>query len=348
VLTGDDSLRGRPMQDLLNSLHKLRVKVYSTRNNGLPPMVIKNGFFGGKTEIKGDVSSQYISSILLSAPYAQNPVDLQVVGDFKSRPYVEMTLDIMDKFGVNCNPEPRNQFYVDKQKYHSMDYTIEGDYSSASYLLGATAILDGEVTVQNLFRESKQGDKVIVDILREMGANIIVKEDQVTVKGTTTSSEDLLPSEDLSSPEDVSSSNDQTKHSKSKYTSNLNGIDVNLENSPDLLPTVAALAAVARGTSHITGVEHARFKETDRVHTMALELDKLGVNVSEKRDGLIIQGGAHGGVVQSHDDHRLVMALTMVGLLTGGVRIKGASAHRVSFPNFPQVMEGLGCPIKII
>lgn len=350
VLTGDDSLRGRPMQDLLNSLHKLKVKAYSTRNNGLPPMVIKNGFYGGKTEIKGDVSSQYISSILLSAPYAQNPVYLQVVGDFKSRPYVEMTLDIMDKFGVNCKQEPGNQFFVDKQKYHSMDYTIEGDYSSASYLLGAAAILDGEVTVQNLFRESKQGDKVIVDIIREMGAKIIVKEDQVTVKGTTTSSNDLSSSEDLSSPKDVSSSNnqtDQTKPIKSKSTSDLNGIDVNLENSPDLLPTVAALAAVARGTSHITGVEHARFKETDRVHTMALELDKLGVKVTEKRDGLIIQGGAHGGLVESHNDHRLVMALTLVGLLTGGVRIKGASAHRVSFPNFPQVMEGLGCPIKI-
>ena len=334
VLTGDDSLRGRPMQDLLNSLHKLRVKAYSTRNNGLPPMVIKNGFYGGKTEIKGDVSSQYISSILLSAPYAQNPVDLQVVGDFKSRPYVEMTLDIMGKFGVNCQQEPGNQFYVDKQKYHSTDYTIEGDYSSASYLLGAAAISDGEVTVQNLFRESQQGDKVIVDILREMGAKIIVEEDQVTVKGTVSSSDDL------------SSCDDQTKSSKS--TSDLNGIDVNLENSPDLLPSVAALAAVAQGTSHITGVEHARFKETDRVHTMALELDKLGVKVTEERDGLIIQGGAQGGVVESHDDHRLVMALTLVGLITGGVQIKGASAHRVSFPNFPQVMESLGCPIKII
>ncbi len=266
VLTGDDSLRGRPMQDLLNSLHKLGLKAYSTRNNGLPPIVIKNGFFGGKTEIKGDVSSQYISSILLSAPYAQNPVDLQVVGDFKSRPYVEMTLDIMEKFGVNCKQGPGNQFYVDKQKYHSRDYTIEGDYSSASYLLGAAAILDGEVTVQNLFRESKQGDKVIVDILREMGANIIVKEDQVTVKGTATSSEDSLPIEDLSSKdistcedvshEAVSSSNDQTdqtKPSKSKSTSDLNGIDVNLENSPDLLPTVAALAAVAQGTYNRCG-----------------------------------------------------------------------------------------------
>ena len=342
VLTGDASLRGRPMKDLLDSLNKLGVKAYSTRNNGLAPMVIKNGFCGGKTEIKGDVSSQYISSILLSAPYAQNPVDLSVVGDFKSRPYVEMTLDIMEKFGVNCQQKPENQFHIDKQSYHSKDYTIEGDYSSASYLLSAAAILDGEITVKNLFRDSKQGDKIILDILKEMGAEIIVKEDQVTVKGTVDSNlRDVVPNKGNNTP--------LNKFTKSgNVTSDLQGIHVNLENSPDLLPTVAALAAVAHGTSHITGVEHARFKETDRVHTMALELTKLGVNVTEERDGLIIQGGAHGGVVESHDDHRLVMALTLVGLLTGGLRIKGASAHKVSFPNFPQVMVGLGCPIKII
>ncbi|EKF86402.1 3-phosphoshikimate 1-carboxyvinyltransferase [Methanobacterium formicicum] len=364
VLTGDDSLRGRPMQDLLNSLKTLGVKAYSTQENGLPPMVIKNGFYGGKTQIKGDVSSQYISSILLSAPYAQNSVDLSVVGEFKSKPYVEMTLDIMEKFGVHCQQDPGNKFHLDKQTYNARDYTIEGDYSSASYLLSAAAILDGEVTVQNLFSESKQGDKIILDILQEMGARIIIKEDQVTVKGTLSSSDkplsnnesltsdkilsnaESLSSDKLSSNAKLSSSDDQTKTTKS--TCDLNGINVNLENSPDLLPTVAALAAVAQGTSHITGVEHARFKETDRVHTMALELTKLGVDVTEEQDGLIIKGGAHGGVVKSHDDHRLVMALTLVGLLTGGVHIKGAAAHRVSFPNFPQVMEGLGCPIKII
>jgi 3-phosphoshikimate 1-carboxyvinyltransferase len=335
VLTGDDSLRGRPMQDLLDSLSMLGVKAYSTRKNGLPPMVIASGFPGGKGEIKGDVSSQYISSILLSAPYAQNPVDLQVVGDFKSRPYVEMTLDIMEKFGVNCQQGPGNQFHLDKHKYHARNYTIEGDYSSASYLLSAAAILEGEVTVQNLFKDSKQGDKIIVDILKSMGANIMVKEDQVTVKGTVDPDmNNVRPVENVT--------NDLL------LTSNLQALEVNLENSPDLLPTVAALAAVAQGTSHIMGVEHARYKETDRVHTMALELAKLGVQLKEEPDGLIIKGGAHGGVVESHGDHRLVMALTLVGILTGGVRIKDAAAHQVSFPNFPQVMVGLGCPMEII
>ncbi|MDO5836982.1 MAG: 3-phosphoshikimate 1-carboxyvinyltransferase, partial [Methanobacterium sp.] len=143
-------------------------------------------------------------------------------------------------------------------------------------------------------------------------------------------------------------STESSKVASDLVTSNLQKIEVNLENSPDLLPTVAALAAVAQGTSHIRGVEHARFKETDRVHTMALELAKLGVQLKEEPDGLIIQGGVHGGEVESHGDHRLVMALTLVGILTGDVRIKDASAHEVSFPTFPQVMVGLGCPMEII
>lgn len=329
TLTGDDSLRGRPMQQLLDALQKLGVKAFSTHNNDLPPIIVESGFEGGKTEIKGDVSSQYISSILLSAPYAQNPVDLEVRCDFKSRPYVEMTLDIMEKFGVHSQKEGPKHFHIDRQIYQARDYTIEGDYSSASYLIAAAAILDGKLTVSNLFQDSKQGDKVILDIVKMMGAKIQVNKDHVIISGT----------------------GDKIRHSLSSgelITCHLKGIDINLENTPDLLPTVAALAAVAQGTSHITGVEHARFKETDRVHTMALELTKLGVNLTEERDGLTIRGGAHGGVVKSHGDHRLVMALTLVGLVTGGVRIKNASVHKVSFPNFPQVMQQLGCPVKVL
>jgi|BioPla2DNA2_1021312.scaffolds.fasta_scaffold01788_3 3-phosphoshikimate 1-carboxyvinyltransferase len=336
VLTGDDSLKKRPMQDLLDSLKPLGVEAFSKNDDGLPPIIVKNGFRGGKTKIKGDVSSQYISSILLSAPYAQTHVDLEVVGEFKSRPYVDMTLDIMEKFGVKINHEKENQYHIPNQTYHSQKYTIEGDYSSASYLIAAAAILKGKITVQNLFSDSKQGDKVILDILKEMGADIKQKTDHVIIKGTggsvplhsATSAASLPPGE--------------------LFTTSLQGTDVDLENTPDLLPTVAALASVAQGTSHIVGVEHARFKETDRVHTMALELSKLGVKLKEKRDGLIISGGAHGGVVKSHGDHRLVMALTLVGLVTGGMRIKDAAAHEVSFPNFPQVMQKLGCPVKIL
>ncbi|MDD3754763.1 MAG: 3-phosphoshikimate 1-carboxyvinyltransferase [Methanobacterium sp.] len=336
MLTGDDSLKKRPMQDLLDSLKPLGVEAFSKKGNGLPPITVESGFRGGETKIKGDVSSQYISSILLSAPYAQTPVDLEVVGEFKSRPYVDMTLDIMEKFGVNTQQGNDNTYHIPNQTYHSQDYTIEGDYSSASYLIAAAAILHGEITVRNLFLDSKQGDKVILDVVKQMGADIKLETDHVTIRGAggadhlhSITSGSSLPNGEL-------------------FTVPLQGIDVDLENTPDLLPTVAALASVAQGTSNIVGVEHARFKETDRVHTMALELSKLGVRLKEKQDGLTIHGGAHEGVVESHGDHRLVMALTLVGLVTGGMRIKGASSHKVSFPNFPQVMQKLGCPVKVL
>lgn len=335
-LTGDDSLQKRPMQQLLDALKPLGVEAFSKNGNGLPPIIVKSGFSGGETEIKGDVSSQYISSILLSAPYAENPVDLEVVGEFKSRPYVDLTLDIMEKFGVNVHQTGEKHYHLENQSYQARDYTIEGDYSSASYLIAAGAILNGEITVKNLFSDSKQGDKVILDIVKKMGAQIRQEKDHVMIRGPDKSNPNN------SSLGGVSPSNGEL------LTASLQGIDVDLENTPDLLPTVAALASVAQGTSHIVGVEHARFKETDRVHTMALELSKLGVRLKEEQDGLTIQGGAHGGVVKSHGDHRLVMALTLVGLVTGGIHIQNASVHKVSFPNFPQVMQKLGCPVETL
>jgi len=306
VITGDNSLRSRPMQDLIQALQKLGVKLYSTRNNGKAPIIIKGGLTGGESTIKGNVSSQYISSILISAPYAENPVNLKVQGDFISKPYVDMTLDIMRKFGVNVEYQSADKlFYVTPQKYKASKYTIEGDYSSASYLIAAGAALNSNLTVKNLDSKSKQGDQIILDIVQQMGCNVQIKKNEV----------------------------------KLMSTGQLQGIDVELTNTPDLLPTVAALGAIASGTTRIRGVEHARFKETDRIHTSAMELAKLGVIVREENDGLIIQGGVNGGVVDSHYDHRLVMALYLIGLKVGKVRIKNASVYDVSFPNFPQIMD---------
>lgn len=314
VLTGDNSLRTRPMQDLLDALKCLGVTVLSTRRNGKPPICIKGGFKGGKTDINGSVSSQFISSLLISSPYAEIPVDINVKGDFISKPYVNMTTDVMEKFGVNLDYDKENSsFHVDPQTYKNRDYTIEGDYSSASYIIGAAAALVGEVKIKNIFEDSKQGDKQILDIVREMGGEVKVKKDEVTIIG----------------------------HGE------LHGTQVNLENSPDLLPTVAALGAIAEGTTEIINVEHARFKETDRIHTCALELSKLGVMVTEKKDGLVIKGGAKGGIVTSHGDHRLVMALSLVGLKVGNVKIKNASVYDVSFPNFPEAMKELGCKMEL-
>lgn len=308
VLTGDESLKTRPMQDLLDALKPLGVDAYSTKNDGKPPIIVRGGFKGGETSINGNVSSQFISSIIMAAPYSKNPVDLHVKGEFISRPYVEMTLNLMNKFGVNVDYDRNDKsFHIEPQTYKSIDYTVEGDYSSASYIIAAAACLESDITIKNLMNDSKQGDKLILDIVREMGCEVKVKNNEVKIKG----------------------------HGM------LNGVDVNLQNAPDLLPTVAALGAMADGTTNIYGVEHARFKETDRIHTCSTELAKLGVSLTEKKDGMKIVGGVHGGVVKSHMDHRLAMAFYIIGLKVGGICIKDASVYNVSFPDFPDIMKNL-------
>lgn len=308
VLTGDNSLKTRPMQDLLDALKPLGVTACSTRNDGKPPIIIKGGFNGGETSIKGNVSSQFISSIIMAAPLAKKPVDLQVEGEFISVPYVMMTLELMNKFGIKVDfDKTNNSFHIEPQSYQPADYTVEGDYSSASYIIAAAAALKSDVTIKNLMKDSKQGDKIILDIVRDMGCEVKVKSNEVEIKGQGM----------------------------------LNGVDVNLQNAPDLLPTVAALGAMADGTTNIHGVEHARFKETDRIHTCSTELAKLGVSLTEKRDGIQIKGGVHGGVVKSHMDHRLAMAFYTVGLKVGGICIKDASVYKVSFPDFPDIMKKL-------
>ena len=306
VLTGDDSLRNRPMQDLINALLPLGVSAISTRNNGKPPIIVKGGFNGGESFINGNVSSQFISSIIMAAPYADNPVDLYVKGDFISKPYVDMTLNLMEKYDVKVNKDEKS-FHIDPQNYKSTDYTVEGDYSSASYLIAAAASLNSDLTIKNLIKDSKQGDKVILDIVKNMGSDVKVKDNEVIING----------------------------HGR------LHGIEVNLKNAPDLLPTVAALGAMAEGTTKITGVEHARFKETDRIHTCAIELAKLGVELREEEDGLTIIGGVHGGIVKSHMDHRLAMSFYIIGLKVGNIQIEDASVYNVSFPNFTEIIKKL-------
>ncbi|MDP1552445.1 MAG: 3-phosphoshikimate 1-carboxyvinyltransferase, partial [Methanobacteriaceae archaeon] len=166
IFTGDSSLRTRPMQYLLDALEPLDVKALSSKNNGKPPIIVKGGLKGGKTSIPGNVSSQFISSILIAGAMADETVQLQVTDEFISKSYVDMTRDIMKKFGVIVEYESSERiFTIEPQKYMATDYTIEGDYSSASYLIGAAAISEGELTIKNLFKDSKQGDKLILDIV---------------------------------------------------------------------------------------------------------------------------------------------------------------------------------------
>ena len=328
VLTGDESLKTRPMDLLINSIRHLGVDAESINDNGKAPILIKPGYFGGHTNISGSVSSQYISSILISSPLSEHGVTLFVLPEFKSRPYVDMTLDIMKKFGVkvfkgfylkheSCDKEHQScridEFKVRKQHYTPCDYTVEGDYSSASYLLAAIAIYGGHAKVLNLFKGSKQGDKVILEILEKMGAEIDVHDDYVEITSD----------------------------------GNLKGIDINLSNAPDLLITVAVLAAMAEGTTNITGVKHARVKETDRIDTTCKQLKKLNCELEEFEDGMSITGGVTGGIVDSCGDHRLARAFSLIGL-KHDIEIINGEVFDVSFPNFIEAMAEIGLELELI
>ena len=328
ILTGDESLQTRPMEILIDSLELLGVCATSIKDNGKAPILVKPGYVGGETNILGNVSSQFISSILISAPLSKKGVDLFVLPEFKSRPYVNMTCDIMAKFGVNiknefyirhedCKKEFKNcridEFNIVKQEYKSCDYVVEGDYSSASYLLAAIAIYGGKAKILNLFKDSKQGDKLILDILEKMGVKIDIFDDYV----------------------EISSDGD------------LHGIDIDLSNAPDLLITVAILAAMSSGTTTIKGVKHARVKETDRIATTCNELKKLGCNLEEFEDGMSIEGGIRSGVVDSHKDHRLAMAFSLVGL-KHDIEITNGEVFDVSFPNFIEAMAEIGVELELV
>ena len=329
TFTGDESLQTRPMDDLLNALKPLGVKTES--NNGKAPINVFPGFEGGETSISGSISSQFISSILISAPLSKKGVKLNVLPEFISKPYVNMTIDIMNKFGVDvginksvkhddCLKDYQScssvEYEVSPQEYESTEYIIEGDYSSSSYLLGACGACGGELTVLNLFKDSKQGDKLIIDILKEMGADITVEEDSVTIKSD----------------------------------GNLKGIDVDLSNAPDLLITVAVLGALAEGETKITGVRHSRFKETDRIATTCSELTKCGCIVEEFEDGMVIKGQTISTdeeiIVNSHKDHRLVMAFSLIGL-KHNITIEDGDVFSVSFPNFIEKMEQLNVTMSL-
>ena len=328
VLTGDDSLKTRPMGLLMDALYYLGVDVKSLNDNDRAPILIKPGYVGGETNIMGNVSSQFISSILISSPLSSNGVKLYVLPEFKSRPYVDMTLDIMRKFGVktiegyylkhdDCGKEFQgcrvDEFIIRKQNYVACDYTVEGDYSSASYLLALIAINGGEARIKNLFRDSMQGDKYILDILQEMGVTVVRGEDYVEIASD----------------------------------GRLKAVDVDLSNAPDLLITVAVLAAMADGTSNITGVAHARVKETDRIDTTCRELEKLDCRLVEFEDGMSITGGVTSGVVDSHGDHRLAMAFSLIGV-EHDIEITNGEVFDVSFPDFIEAMGELGFELELI
>ncbi len=318
VLTGDSSIRARPNGPLLDVLNDLGVESYSTRNNACAPIVVRGGLKGAIVQIDGSISSQFISALLIACPLTNNSTTLSIKGELKSKPYVDVTLDMIEKAGGEIHVENTNntKFIIPaNQKYDLKEYTVPGDFSSASYLLAAAAMTGSDVIVKNLFR-SEQGDIAIIDILRRMGANIEWDSEEgiVTVKG-----------------------------------GELHGTTVDAGATPDLVPTVAVLAAVADGVTVIENAEHVRYKETDRLRAMAIELTKMGIKVKEETDKLTITGGnLVGAEVNGWHDHRIVMALTIAGMVAGNTTIDTAESVSISYPDFFDKMRSLGSDVSTI
>ncbi|WP_049925456.1 3-phosphoshikimate 1-carboxyvinyltransferase [Halopiger goleimassiliensis] len=319
VLTGDESLRSRPQGPLLEAITDLGGDAYSTRGNGRAPLVVTGPIDGGEVSIPGDVSSQYITALLMAGAVTDAGIDVVLETELKSAPYVDITLEVLEAFGVDAR-HTADGFAVDGGQTYAPEggeYAVPGDFSSISYPLAAGAIAsEGGIRIEGA-NPSAQGDTAIVDIVDRMGAAVDWDRDAGTI--------------------DVA-------------TGSLEGIEVSVADTPDLLPTIATLGAVADGDTHITNAEHVRYKETDRVSAMAEELGKMGVETTEKQDSLTIHGGEstlEGATVDGRADHRIIMALALAGLVAEGeTTVRGADHVDVSFPGFFDVLEGLGADIE--
>jgi 3-phosphoshikimate 1-carboxyvinyltransferase len=307
------------MGPILSSLGKLGGNCYSTKLNGTAPIVVKGGGLkGGNVTINGSISSQFLSSLLISAVRATNNVSIEVMGDQVSRPYVLSTIATMEKFGIKIERDNvlRN-FNIKSGNYFPSTFHVPSDLSSASMIAAAGILVGkGKIRLSGLNFDLPQGDSQIFSIVEQMNGKINLD----TVKG------ELLVEE----------------------TERLDGGEVDLKDSPDLLPVVSILALKAKRTVVIKGISHARFKETDRVRNITTELRKLGATVSETYDSISIQPPIiiKNASLESFDDHRLFMALSIASLLTNHSTLNGAESVDVSYPSFLDDLISMGANIS--
>ena len=311
-LTAGSSLSRRPVKPLVQALRQLGVNCSS--QGELPPVIVEGGKLkGGVAELPGDISSQFVSALLFISPFAEEGMTIKLTTPLESKPYVLMTLDCLERFWITVGfSEELDQFEVLKQTYKPVKYNVEGDWSSASYLL-AMGALSGEVEVENLNPESLQADKMILNLLRDMGAWVKVNKDSVTVR-----------------------------------KSGLEAIQADLSHCIDLLPTMAVLAAVANGVSQFVGVERARLKESNRVAALRDGLERMGIKVGEETNRLTITGSKpKGSVIDSQGDHRIAMAFSLLGLIAGETTINNAECVSKTFPQFWDILKNIGGEVKI-
>jgi 3-phosphoshikimate 1-carboxyvinyltransferase len=303
---GVPRMRERPIGDLVGAMRSLGASVGYAGKEGKFPLVLEGGGTrGGKASVAGGKSSQFLSGIMMSSPYAENPVELEVTGGLVSRPYIGITMDVMRSFGVEVE-EAGGKFTVEPSVYRARRYPVEPDASGASYFLAAAAVSGGRVRVPGLGRGSKQGDLRFAEILEMMGCAVEISEEYVEVRG----------------PE------------------RLSGVEADMNEISDTFITLAAVAPFADGETVIKNIEHTRHQETDRISAVATELSRLGVSVEERRDGLTIHPGKITPArVETYDDHRIAMAFALVGLVVAGVEISNPACVSKTMPDYFERLE---------
>lgn len=319
VITGDEQIRRRPILPLVDALNALGATAFLTRGGqGCPPVVVKGVLQGGTVTIEGK-NSQYVSSLLLSAPLAKRTTVIQVVNALE-KPYVQLTLDWMKRLGIEvANPADYTQFVVEGgQQYRSGDFTIPSDWSAVAFPLVAAAITRSDLVLTGLDFSDSQGDKRVVDILARFGANVYRQNE---------SELHIVGGERLKG-----------------------GLTIDLSDIPDALPALSVLATQAEGRTVFVNLEHVRQKETDRVAEMTAKLNSLGCSLHMEQDSLVVDGptAIQGGIVSSSGDHRIAMALVAAGLAAEGeVVITDAQCADVSFPGFFSKFAACGAGLLI-
>jgi 3-phosphoshikimate 1-carboxyvinyltransferase len=309
-ISGRSSLLRRPVASLAIALGELGADCKT--NQGYPPVHVKGPIQGGSVEVRGNISSQYVSALLLAAPLARRPMEITVSGRLESRSYVKMTVEMQSKFGVQVDAaEDMTRFHSESQAYCASDVQVEGDWSSAAFLLAASAIAGEKVSVQGLAQETFQADQCLLSILKKMNARVNIDPSSVAVE-----------------------------------KSQLEPIEIDMSDSPDLVPAVCALCAVADGVSTVTGIRRLRIKESDRVLAMSNGLKEMGVKTRESNDSLTISGGElRKATVDPHRDHRIAMAFAALGLCTDEIKIVDAECVGKSYPSFWKDLRSLGADV---
>ncbi|HEX2304692.1 MAG TPA: 3-phosphoshikimate 1-carboxyvinyltransferase [Nitrososphaeraceae archaeon] len=317
VITGDDSIRKRPMRPLLLALKQLGINSFSARENDRAPIIVQGrGISGKQVNIDGSISSQFISGILIAGVCAESEISLSVVGKQVSKSYIESTINVMCKFGADIkHSRDYRRYHIFNNGYVPTKFTIPGDFSTAALLFSAGTLVGNQITVGNLDFSLPQGDSKILEILKKIGAVISINKKKGTVKTIG--------------------------------TEELDGGEFDLSDTPDLLPVVAILSLKSKNPVRIYGVSHTRYKETDRLRIIASELRKLGVNTKLLPDEIriISPKKLKNAVLDSHNDHRLFMSFVIAAMMTEKSVVDGVESVDVSYPSFVQDMKRIGAKL---